>query len=142
MAQHVRGSTVVLSGLECARLDGLLMRCLRDIQARDGALPPGLEETISPIHQAAIEFRASVLVNRSSGTALADSGSVKRSSQATERLSVPEAARLAGTSESLVRRLARKGVLQGTRSGGRGAWSLNGGSVAVWMANRSDAKAS
>ena len=136
------GPVVVLSGADCGRLDALLMRALRDIQLRDGGLPTDLAETVAPIHQAAAEFRATQLVNRRSGTAFAASGSVTGASAGTERLSVQEAARFAQVSESYVRRLARRGAVRAAQSGSRGAWQLDGGSLAAWLAERSDRKAS
>jgi hypothetical protein len=107
---------VYLSAAGCARHDAFLMRALRDLQLRDGSLPRDLAEIVAPIHAAAVEFRASVLVEAGSGTADDGSGSLTRVSVGKGRLTVQQAARLTGTSESYLRRLARRGVCVG---GGR-----------------------
>lgn len=138
---------VFLSELDCAVLDDLLVRALRDVQLREGAMPARLAEVAAPIHAAATKFRANTLAERSnassergSGTGRDTSGSVRRRSAPTERLSVPEAARLAQVSESYLRRLARRGTVRAVRQGSRGGWLLDGGSVAVWVAERSEAR--
>jgi excisionase family DNA binding protein len=130
---------VLLTAADCARLDAVLMWALRDMQLRDGGLPRDLAEVAAPIHEAAIEFRANVLVKAGSGTVFDRIGSVGGSSVSTERLTVAEAARLTGASESYLRRLARGGVVTATRSGGRGEWILDGGSLAAWTADRNEA---
>ncbi|MFD9659027.1 helix-turn-helix domain-containing protein [Streptomyces mirabilis] len=121
-------------------MDGLLVRALRDMQLRDGGVPQDLLDVAAPVHRAAVEFRENALVMAGSGTSADRIGSGGRSSVVTsERLSVQEAARITGYSESFVRRLARKGVLSGTRTGpGIGTWQLDGGSLAVLMADRRD----
>jgi excisionase family DNA binding protein len=150
MARHLPAG-VHLTAAECAKLDGLLVRGLRDLRLRDGTAPPDLLEIVAPIHQAAAEFRASVLVEPAtvlvspgfspgSGTGRDSSGSAARSSIATERLSVQQAARFANVSESYLRRLARMGALRGARPGGRGGWTLDGGSVAAWAADRNETR--
>jgi len=127
---------VLLTPADCARLDGLLVRALRDLHLRDGGAPHDLLDVIADIHQLAGEFRASVLVDAGSGTTQAGSGSVGASSEVTERLTVAEAARLTGVSDSYWRRLARRGDVQASRSGSKGEWVLDGGSVAAWAAHR------
>lgn len=130
---------VHLSARDCALLDGVLVRALRDMQLRDGGAPSALLEVAAPIHRAAVEFRENTLVEAGSGTGEDGIGSVEGSSVSSERLSVQEAARLTGLSESYLRRLLRGGGLKGTRSGGRGgAWLLDGGSLAVLVADRRD----
>jgi excisionase family DNA binding protein len=121
-------------------LDALLVRALRDVQLRDGGVPQDLLDVMAPVHRAAVEFRENTLVSDGSGTAYDKIGSEGRSSAVTsERLSVQEAARITGFSESYVRRLAREGVVQATRPGrGIGAWQLDGGSLAVLVADRRD----
>jgi hypothetical protein len=54
---------------------------------------------------------------------------------------VQEAARLSGLTDTYWRRLARRGDVTASRSGRRGEWVLDGGSVAAWMAERSEKKA-
>jgi hypothetical protein len=127
---------VLLSERDCALLDGVLVRALRDLHMRDGAAPRDLVDVVADIHQVAREFRASVLTETGSGTAFDGSGSVGGSSEVTERLSVQEAARLTGLSTSYLRRAARRGDVQASRSGPRGEWVLDGGAVAAWTADR------
>lgn len=131
---------VHLSARDCALLDAVLVRALRDMQLRDGGAPQSLLEVVAPIHREAVEFRENTQVNAGSGTGDAGNGAVERSSGLSERLSVQEAARLTGFSESYLRRLARRGDLEGSQSGsGRGrGWLLDGGSLAVLMADRKD----
>lgn len=131
---------VHLTARDCALVDRLLVSALRDVQLRDGGVPQELLDVVAPIHRAAVEFRENTLVSAGSGTSADRTGSGGRSSVVTsERLSVQEAARITGFSESFVRRLARKGVLSGIRTGpGIGAWQLDGGSLAVLMADRRD----
>jgi excisionase family DNA binding protein len=119
-------------------LDGILVRALRDVQLRDGGVPQALLDVVAPIHRSAVEFRESTLADAGSGTSDDVIGSVAGSSAGSERLSVQEAARLTGISESYLRRLARRGALGGARSGGRGGWSLDGGLVAALVADRED----
>lgn len=137
MARTVRG--VLVTERECAILDAFMMRGLRDLHMRDGGVPHELAEAVADIHQAAKEFRASVLsepsVEPSSGTVFDGSGSVGGSSEVTERLTTQEAARLTGLSDSYWRRLAREGAVQ-AQSGSKGQWILDGGAVAAWMADR------
>lgn len=130
---------VHLTARDSALLDALLVRALRDMQLRDGGVPQDLLDVVAPIHRAAVEFREDMLVSAGSGTGSDVSGSVGRSSVVTnERLSVQEAARLTGLSESYLRRLARGGALNAARSGGRGGWALDGGYVAALVADRRD----
>lgn len=131
---------VFLSERECALLDYHLVKLLRDLRMRDGSEPRDLLEVAGPIHAMAVEFRETMLVNPGSGTTGDRSGSVTRVSGETERLSVQQAARFAGISESYVRRLARRGVAQATRSGGKGAWQLDGGLLAAWLADRNESQ--
>ncbi|MEY9839684.1 helix-turn-helix domain-containing protein [Streptacidiphilus sp. EB103A] len=137
MARHLP-SGVHLSAADCARLDAHLVRLLRDLQLRDGVAPRDLVEIVAPIHQAAAEFRTTVLVEAGSGTVRDSSGSVTGVSAVTERLSVHEAARFAKVSESYVRRLARRGAVRAAQSGSRGAWQLESGSLAAWLADRNE----
>lgn len=132
---------VLLTAADCARLDALLMRALREAQLRDGAIPRSLLDVAADIHHLAGEYRASVLVGHGSGTALAEIGSAGGSSAVMERLTVQQAARLTGTSESYLRRLARRGDVQASRTGRRGEWQLDGGTLAAWAAGRDDRKA-
>ncbi|MFH9225942.1 helix-turn-helix domain-containing protein [Streptomyces lydicus] len=91
----------------------------------------------------AARFRRSTLVSAGSGTAAPPNGSEEGPSSATEQLTVQEAARLTGVSESYWRRLARRGDVIASRSGDRGQWILDGGQVAAWTADRrADLKAS
>ncbi len=129
---------VHLAARDCALLDAVLVRALRDMQLRDGGAPQSLLEVVAPIHRAAVEFRENTLADGGSGTSDDGSGSVAGSSVVSERLSVQEASRLTGISESYLRRLARGGALGGARSGGRGGWSLDGGLVAALVADRRD----
>lgn len=132
---------VFLSERDCALLDALLVRMLRDLHMRDGAAPARLLDVVADIHQAAGEFRASALVEAGSGTRFDGSGSGGGSSAATERLSVQEAARLSGLSDGYLRRLARRGDVTASRSGRRGEWVLDGSSVAAWVTDRGERKA-
>lgn len=137
MSRHLPAG-VYLSARDCAIIDAMLVRTLRDLQLRNGAVPVDLVEVTAPIHQAAREFRANVLVETSSGTAHDSSGSVAGVSEATERLTVQEAARLTGWSTSYLRRLARRGDVSASRSGRMGEWVLDGGSLAARVAERSE----
>ncbi len=129
-------SGVFLSAADCLRLDGLLMRALRDLQVRDGGLPADLAETVGPIHAAAREFRESALISTGSGTTRAESCSRTRSLQHEHQLSAAEVARIAGVSRELVCRAARDGDLKGSKSGRRGAWEIDPDSAAPWTAER------
>ncbi|NNN30733.1 helix-turn-helix domain-containing protein [Streptomyces sp. S3(2020)] len=107
----------------------------------NGTVPPRLLDVVTYVHEAAGEFRASVLVEAGSGTEFDVPGSVSGSSAATEKLSVQEAARLSGLSDTYWRRLARRGDVEASRSGRKGEWVLDGGSVAAWVAERGEKKA-
>jgi hypothetical protein len=122
-------------------LDAVVMLGLRVLHQRNGAVPDDVWNAAADLHEMAGEFRASVLVETGSGTAFDVSGSVSGSSAATEQLSVQEAARLSGLTDTYWRRLARRGDVTASRSGRRGEWVLDGGSVAAWMAERSEKKA-
>lgn len=132
---------VLLSDAECARLDHVLMRALREAHLRDGGAPQWLLEVAADIHQRAGEFRKNSLVNPGSGTTLDVSGSASGSWVETERLTVREAANLTGTSDSYLRRMARRGDVPASRSGIRGEWVFDGGSLAAWAAERNHRKA-
>lgn len=129
---------VWLSGADACALDLVLRRAVYDTGRRDGHVPVQLVELSETIHRAAIEFRDAVLVNADSGTNKDNSGSVTSLSFPSDRdrLTAREAARLADVSEEFIRRLACKGVLQGTKAGQRGGWLLDPSSVATWMAGR------
>jgi excisionase family DNA binding protein len=131
---------VFLPAADCARLDWLLVRALRDLAMQNGAVPRDVELIAAFVHRAAVEFRASLLVEAGSGTSDDVSGSVARSLVSTERLSPQEAAALTGISDSYWRRLARRGDVHATRSGDRGQWMLDGGAVAARMADRTEAR--
>lgn len=136
MAQSVSAG-VFLSAEDCARLDGLLLRALADSSRRDGGVPVQVERIAAELHHAALKFRASVQVDAGSGTSRDRNGSAARTSVVTDRLSVTQAAGLAGVSEGYMRRLVRRGCFTATRSGQRGAgWLLDGGQVAAWAAER------
>lgn len=130
---------VQYTGKECAQLDAFVMRALRDAHLRNEPVPRDVLELLAPVHEMAKEFRASVLVKAGSGTVFDRIGSVGGSSVSTERLTVAQAARLTGASESYLRRLARRGDVTATRTGGRGEWILDGGSLAAWAADRNEA---
>ncbi|MDH6141021.1 excisionase family DNA binding protein [Kitasatospora sp. GP30] len=134
---------VWLSGEDACVLDGLVRRAVYDAGRRDGHVPARVVELSEVIHRAAIEFRTTVLASADSGTGEDSSGSAIALSQPSdlERLTARQAARLAGVSEEFIRRLACEGVLQGTKSGHRGAWLLDPSSVATWMAGRGRAAA-
>lgn len=127
-----------LDGRDACALDAVLRRAVAEVGRRDGHVPRSLVELSEAIHRTAVEFRATVLVAADSGTGDDESSSVRPPSVVSdlERLTARQAARLAGVSEEFVRRLACEGVLEGTKSGHRGAWSLNPSSVATWMAGR------
>lgn len=129
---------VQYTAAECARLDGFVVNALRDLHLRKGSVPADLLELLAPVHDLAKEFRSSVLVEPGSGTLFDGFGSAAGPLGATERLTTHEAARITGTSESYLRRLAREGVVTATRSGSRGEWLLDGGSLAAWVAGRSN----
>lgn len=140
---HLLPPGLLLTAEECARLDAVLMRAAREMQLRDGAVPHRLADICADVHQVAAKFRQSALVGGGSGTEEAAGGIPEPSSSATERLSVQQAARLTGLSDSYWRRLARRGDVEASRSGSRGRWVLDGGQVAAWTANRkADLKAS
>lgn len=134
---------VWLSGEDVCRLDKVLRRAVYETGRRDGHVPAELVELAEVVRRAATEFREAVLVNAGSGTRKDNSGSVVALSFPSDldRLTAREAARLAGVSEEFIRRLACKGVLQGTKSGHGGAWELDPSSVATWMAGRGQAAA-
>lgn len=142
MAIRLPGPTVVLTGEDCARLNKPLGELLAALARRDGQVPRHLVEIREEIRRAATEFRITTLANPSSGpgsgTVRDTSGSRSRPSGASERLTATEAAHLTGVSRELICRLAVRGVLQGTRTGWRGAWELDAGSVAAWSASRKE----
>ena len=129
---------VHLDARDCALLDAVLVRALRDMQLRDGGAPQSLLEVVAPIHRAAVEFREEMQVSVGSGTGEDGSGSAGRSSAVTERLTTQEAAQLTGLTDRYWRRLARRGDVAASRSGRRGEWILDGNSVAAWVADRRD----
>jgi excisionase family DNA binding protein len=135
MAQVVAAG-VLLAGEDCARLDGLLLRALADTANRNGGVPVQVARIAAEIHRAADEFRTNILVNASSGTPRDEISSVKPRSPVTDRLTVQEAAKLAEISEEYARRMARKGVVNATKSGHRGAWLVDSTSLAAWVAER------
>jgi excisionase family DNA binding protein len=138
---HVLGPGLFLTGRDCARLYGPLLRALHDMRVRDGGVPEELMHLAADVRSSAEEYRASMLVKGVPGTMLAEIDTESALSS-TERLSVQEAARLTGYSETYLRRLAREGVVMATRSGlGTGGWTLDGGSLAAWLATRDDRKA-
>jgi len=134
MVERLHG--VYLTPEDCLAIDAILVRGLIGARYRDGVLPSRTEAIAAHVHMEAAEFREKVLVKPGSGTKRDSSGSALRSSEATEWLTIREAAQLSGVSEELVRRLARRRVLNGTKSGHGGAWLLDGNSVAVWIAAR------
>lgn len=121
---------------DCARLDGFVMRALRDMRLRNELVPRDVLELLASVHQLAGEFRETTLVTHRSGTAFDQGSSGRGPSEATETLSVPQAARLTGWSQEYLRRLARKGVVSATRTGSRGGWRLDGGQLAALRASR------
>lgn len=127
-----------LDGRDACVLDAPLRRAVAEIGRRNGGVPSHLVRLAEQVTRTAAEFRATVLVEPGSGTEEDASGSVSALSPVSdnERLSAQQAARLADVSEEFIRRLAAKGVLQGTKSGERGGWLLDPGSVAVWIASR------
>ncbi|MEU3340687.1 helix-turn-helix domain-containing protein [Streptomyces sp. NPDC006668] len=129
---------VHLTARDCALLDAVLVRALRDMQLRDGSAPQNLLEAVAPIHRAAVEFRENMQVSPCSGTAEDGNSSVKGSSVVTERLTTQEAAQLTGLTDGYWRRLARRGDVTASRSGRRGEWILDGNSVPAWAADRKD----
>jgi excisionase family DNA binding protein len=134
-------SGVLLTDAECARLDHVLMRALRDAHMRDGGAPQWLLDVAADIHQRAGEFRKTALVSLGSGTVVDESGSGSGSWVGTEQLTVQQAANLTGASDSYLRRMARRGDVQASRSGVRGEWVFDGGSLAAWAAGRNNKKA-
>jgi excisionase family DNA binding protein len=132
---------VLLSPQDCASLDYVVMIGLRSVNQRDGTVPQSTLDAAALLHAMAAEFRKNALVNPGSGTVFDACGSARGSSEVTERLTVQEAARLTGTSTSYLRRLARKGDVKASRSGGRGEWVIDGGTLAAWAAGRNIKKA-
>ncbi|WP_084701039.1 helix-turn-helix domain-containing protein [Streptacidiphilus anmyonensis] len=142
MAVRLRGPLVVLDGSDCAELNRHLGQLLDALGRRDGQVPRRLVEIREEVRRAAIQFRTEQLQARTSeagsGTARDTRSSVTRPSGVSERLSAAEAAQLVGVSPEMIRRLACKGDLRGTRSGHRGAWVLDADSVATWQASRTE----
>lgn len=132
---------VFLSDEEAAELDFVLRRAVAVLAARDGMVPGVLVRFSEDVHKVADGFRASVLVNPDFRTTDDAAGSAAGVFGVSERLSAAEAARLTGVSTRFITEMARRGVLQGMRSGHRGAWTLDGNSVACWAAERHRTKA-
>ncbi|MFJ4924084.1 helix-turn-helix domain-containing protein [Streptomyces sp. NPDC088736] len=133
---RVQPAGVWLSPEDCARLEAVLLKTLRDMQIRDGGAPEHLVDVVAVVRGCAREFRTSTLVTGGSGTTQRRNGSAGGSSVVSERLTTQEAARLARVSDGYVRRLARRGDVMASRSGGKGEWLIDASSLAVWVAER------
>lgn len=137
MSSRIVGPGVFLSGADCARLDGVLARALRDLQMSNGHMPPALLDLGTDIHAAALEFRAEMQAAAGSGTAGFHHGRVLTTFEVSaDRLTVEEVSRRIHRSTGYVRRLLRRGDIAGSRTGRRGAWSADEGSVAAWIGDR------
>lgn len=139
MIRRVEG--LLLEPEDCLALDRIVMRGIKDAIQRDGGVSARTQEAAAQLHRCAVEFRESqfrVIPQASPDfeTTFDHPGFASRSSEATEWLSVREAAQLSDLSEQFIRRLAHKRVLNGDQLGHRGAWRLDRNSVAVWIAAR------
>ena len=131
------GPYLLVDGEDAARLDSVLRRAVYDIGRRDGCVPDSLVRFAEDVHRVALQFRASVLVEGTFGTAELDSASVAGVSAVTDQLTTQQLARLAQVSDSYVRRLVTRGALPGVRTTG-GGWAIDSGAAAVWLAERSN----
>jgi excisionase family DNA binding protein len=131
---------VFLTDEDAAQLDFVLNRALAVLLNRDGMVPGVLVRFARDVHEVADRFRTAVLVNPGSGTGSIESGPVTGVSCVAEQLTTQQVARLAGCSDSYVRRCVNRGALPGVRTTG-GGWLIDSGHVAVWLAERSNTKA-
>lgn len=142
MAVRINAPALLLSGEDCVVLDAMLGVAVVELRRRHSVMPPMAQQIVDGIHRTADQFRASVHASVHVEAGLEsvrdDSGFVSRSSEAAGELSAQDVARLSGVSTQFVCLLARRGVLHGTRSGTRGAWRLDAGSVAIWQAARGE----
>lgn len=144
MVVRIPGPVVVLDGRDNAILNTYFGEFVVALARRDGYVPAELTRIVEEIRRAALQFRADMLAKpqvepgRGSdpGTALDAASSVTRASGVSERLTAAEAAQLAGVTPRMIRALAFKSVLKGTRTGHGGSWVLDADSVAAWQAGR------
>lgn len=136
MAVRLPGPVVLLTGEDCAALNGPLGQLLSALAQRDGQVPRRLVEIREEVRRAAVQFRVNALADADSGTVFDAPGSRSGVSGATERLTAAEAARLTGVSREMICRLAVAGALKGAKTGRRGSWVLDADSVAMWQAGR------
>ena len=142
MVVRVSGpQVVVFSGPDCVVMNDLLCWAVVELGKRGKCLPPRAEQIVEEVRRAAIDFRENTLATPLREHAFDTPGFAAGALDPSDRLSVTEVARLAGVSEQYVRLLARRGTLRGVQSGRGGAWLIEPGSVAVWIAERNLAKA-
>ncbi|MHA6761818.1 helix-turn-helix domain-containing protein [Streptacidiphilus sp. PAMC 29251] len=131
------GAYLLLDGEDASRLDSVLRRAVYDMGRRDGCVPDALVRFSEDVHKVALQFRASLLVEGTFGTVEPEFASVAGVSAVTDQLTTQQLARLAGCSDSYVRRQVNTGVLPGMRTTG-GGWLIDSGAAAVWLAGRSN----
>lgn len=130
------GAYLLLDGEDAARLDAVLRRAVADIGRRDGCVSDALVRLSEDVHRVALQFRASMQVDGTFGTAEPAGGLGAGGSAGTEQLTTQQVAALAGCSDSYVRRQVNRGALPGVRTAG-GGWLVDAGAAAVWLATRS-----
>lgn len=129
------GPAVVLGPIDCARLDGLLVRALVDAKLRGNAVPPAVRALAADIHQVAEQFRAEVLIRPDCATYGLAVDAETAVWEPEERLSTAQAARIVGVSPQYMRRVFAAGGLDAIREPG-GGWSVSGLGLALWIAAR------
>jgi hypothetical protein len=132
----VSGPAVLLDGHDCAVLGRQLAQALQAAYGAPGRpMPRHLAEFAGMLNRAARgsrEFRVDAQVGGLAGTGEFRDGLPRPSSEEPVRLTIREAALLAGVSEGYMRRCCRRGDVQASRAH-RGAFAVDIASLAVWV---------
>lgn len=134
------GPGVFLTAEDCLSVDRHVLEAIQlAYLARRRPPPHALLALADQIHQCSERFRASVQVEAGSGRGDPRTGPhPPPSDQTPVWLTSSEAAGVAKISESYVRRLARRGDVEATRSGQGGAWMIDAATLQVWLSGRTE----
>jgi hypothetical protein len=127
---------------DCALMCAALRLGVRQLGHRDGAVPERLVRLAEEVHREAREFTANAQATAWFRTTEDEEADAAAESGAQDRLTVQQAAKRYGVTESYLYRQVRKGALVRAESDNRtGTILLDSASVAAWAAGRSRTKA-
>lgn len=127
---------------EGAVLDQMMQAMVRAYARRDGMVPAQIRSIADGVHRCAVEYKANGQAKALFSTREDEETNAAGESGASDRLTVQQAAKRYGVTESYLYRKVREGALIRAESDDRnGVLLLDSASVAAWAAGRNRTKA-